>query len=245
MSNTKAFIDYTLEDNGSSAREALYAEIHDRVMSHIEAKKMELAGGMLTREEKECDYDDMKELKKAKKKVKKLKEELALMEESGCDMDSDDYAEKKKKLKKAKKKVKKLKENFESVGGSEEESEEDDIEPSDEELNESAPNGDDYLKKHKIKDIDGLVTHLTKKIGHSYDTKRPGNQKQYSGHAVVHSDVDGGIRINRAELQKHTGITRAHITKLHKAQDHSENPYQTHHEKTHTEIHPVDIGDEN
>ena len=68
MSNTKAFIDYAMQDNGSSAREALYSEIHDRVMAHIEAKKIEIAGGILTREEKSCDMDwddKKKELKKA------------------------------------------------------------------------------------------------------------------------------------------------------------------------------------
>ena len=117
MSNTKAFIDYSMQDNGAAAREALYAEIHDRVMAHIEQKKMELAGGMLHTEAKSCEYDDMKEkMEKAEKKVKKLKEELALMEASKCDMedsdDDDDYENKKKKLKKAKKKLKKLKESF-------------------------------------------------------------------------------------------------------------------------------------
>ena len=117
MSNTKAFIDYSMQDNGAAAREALYAEIHDRVMAHIEQKKMELAGGMLHTEEKSCDYDDMKsKMEKAKKKVKKLKEELSLIEAAMCDGDNDaddeEYAEKKKKLKKAKKKLKKLKESF-------------------------------------------------------------------------------------------------------------------------------------
>jgi len=75
MSNTKAFIDYSLNDNGSSAREALYSEIHDRVMAHIEAKKMELAGGMLTREEKSCDMkDDMKDkIKKQRRKLRNSK----------------------------------------------------------------------------------------------------------------------------------------------------------------------------
>ena len=114
MSNTKAFIDYSMQDNGAAAREALYAEIHDRVMSHIEQKKMELAGGMLHAEEKSCDYDDMKsKMKKAKKKVKKLKEQLSLIEAAMCDGDNDaddkDYNDKKKKLKKSKKKMKKLK----------------------------------------------------------------------------------------------------------------------------------------
>lgn len=123
MSNTRNFIDYAMSDEGASAREALYSEIHDRVMAHIEAKKIELAGGMLTREEKECgmDYDDLKkEKKKAKKKVKKLKEELSLLEASKCDMENDDdsdYDDKKKELKKAKKKLKKLKEAMSILEG--------------------------------------------------------------------------------------------------------------------------------
>jgi hypothetical protein len=142
MSNTKSFIDYSIEDNGSAAREALYAEIHDRVMSHIEQKKMELAGGLVHREEKECDYDDMKEkMKKAKKKVKKLKEELSLMEAAMCDGDHDgddeEYAEKKKKLKKAKKKLKKLKESF-ALLESEEIVEDEDLEEDSEENSEES-----------------------------------------------------------------------------------------------------------
>ena len=135
MSNIKAFIDYSMEDNGSSAREALYADIHDRVMSAIEAKKMELAGGMLTRESTVSENVNEK-LLKAESKVARLKEELALMEAAMCDSDDDDdaddseYKEKKKKLKKAKKKVKKLKEALalqesdEESEASEEESEE-------------------------------------------------------------------------------------------------------------------------
>jgi len=137
MSNTKAFIDYSMEDNGNAAREALYAEIHDRVMAHIEQKKMELAGGILHREEKECDYDDMKDkMAKAEKKVKKLKEELSLMEAAMCDGDHDEddeeYAEKKKKLKKAKKKLKKLKESISLLESDEEEFEEYEEEESEE-----------------------------------------------------------------------------------------------------------------
>ena len=116
MSNTKAFIDYAMQDNGSSAREALYSEIHDRVMSHIEAKKMELAGGLLTREAKECDMDwddKKKELKKAKKKVKKLKEQVSILEAANCDGSMDDDVDNmKKKLKKSKKIMKKLKEEL-------------------------------------------------------------------------------------------------------------------------------------
>ena len=117
MSNIKAFIDYSVTDNGTAAREALYADIHDRVMSAIEAKKMELAGGMLTREST-VSVDVNEKLFKAESKVARLKEELALMEAAMCDSDDDDddddseYKEKKKKLKKAKKKAKKLKEEL-------------------------------------------------------------------------------------------------------------------------------------
>ena len=128
MSNTRAIIDYAMDDNGKEVRDALYAEIHDRVMAHIEAKKMELAGGMLRTEAKSCEMDDMKKkMEKAEKKVEKLKEELAILEASMCDKEDDDddseYEDKKKKLKKAKKKLKKLKESvalMESEGVDEE-----------------------------------------------------------------------------------------------------------------------------
>ena len=116
MSNTKAFIDYAMQDNGSSAREALYSEIHDRVMAHIEAKKIEIAGGILTREEKSCDMDwddKKKELKKEKKKVKKLKEQISILEAANCDGKMDDDVDGlKKELAASKKKKKKLKEEL-------------------------------------------------------------------------------------------------------------------------------------
>lgn len=130
MSNTRAIIDYAMDDNGKEVRDALYAEIHDRVMAHIENKKMELAGGMLHTEAKSCEMDDMKEkMHKAEKKVEKLKEELAILEAAMCDKEDDEddddseYEDKKKKLKKAKKKLKKLKESvalMESEGVDEE-----------------------------------------------------------------------------------------------------------------------------
>lgn len=109
MSNTKAFIDYSMQDNGAAAREALYAEIHDRVMSHIDQKKMELAGGILTTEATSCDmekeegHEDEKEDKAlVKKMVKKdclAKEDVDLDEEgewegeSEEDEDSDEFSE--------------------------------------------------------------------------------------------------------------------------------------------------------
>ena len=154
MSNTRAIIDYAMDDNGKELRSALYADIHDRVLAHIEQKKIELSGGIMHNEEKECDYDDMKsKMKKTKKKMKKLKEEIAILEEyleltllegSSCDdMDADDVKDeienKKKKLKKKEKKMNKLKESFallESEGvdedGDWEESEEEEDEESEE-----------------------------------------------------------------------------------------------------------------
>jgi len=106
MSNIKSFVDYTFQDDGSAAREILYAEIHDRVMSHIETMKLELAGGLLAREgagcdmEKEEDHDDEKEdkamIKKMIKKTCLTKEDVDGDEEDGFDEDdeeSDEFSE--------------------------------------------------------------------------------------------------------------------------------------------------------
>lgn len=53
--NTRAIIDYAIQDDAAAMRDALYAEIQDRVHSHIEAKKQEIAQGMVTQEE---DYEN-------------------------------------------------------------------------------------------------------------------------------------------------------------------------------------------
>lgn len=152
MSNIKSFIDYTLDDSGHAARDALYADIHDRVMAHIEAKKIELAGGMLTRESKYIDISVEEELQRLENKIYRLKEELSLMEASKCDMEDDDdededeeYEKKKKKLKKAKKKLKKLKE---SIGSSEHE-----LEESWDDDDDDVARADRELKRMKAKPI--------------------------------------------------------------------------------------------
>lgn len=44
-------VDYAYEDNGSEFRKALYASIQDKVEAHIEAKKQEIAQGMLATQE--------------------------------------------------------------------------------------------------------------------------------------------------------------------------------------------------
>jgi len=43
----KNIIDYAMDDNGVEFRKALYADIHDKVTAHIEAKKQEIAHNLL------------------------------------------------------------------------------------------------------------------------------------------------------------------------------------------------------
>ena len=45
--DTRPIIDYAQNDNGVEFRNALYASIHDRVASHIEAKKQEIAQNLI------------------------------------------------------------------------------------------------------------------------------------------------------------------------------------------------------
>jgi hypothetical protein len=40
---TRAIIDYAENDDAKAMRDALYSDIQDRVMAHIDAKKQELA----------------------------------------------------------------------------------------------------------------------------------------------------------------------------------------------------------
>ena len=47
MDKARAFLDYTQNDEGTQAREALYQAINDKVMAHIDAKKMEIAQNLL------------------------------------------------------------------------------------------------------------------------------------------------------------------------------------------------------
>jgi hypothetical protein len=44
---TKAIIDFAYDDNGKEFRDALYAEINDRVMAHIETHKQEIASSLI------------------------------------------------------------------------------------------------------------------------------------------------------------------------------------------------------
>ena len=48
--NTRQIIDYAYEDNAKDMRDALYSDIHDRVMSHIEAHKKDIAQNLISPE---------------------------------------------------------------------------------------------------------------------------------------------------------------------------------------------------
>ncbi|NCA22323.1 MAG: hypothetical protein EBS86_14445 [Crocinitomicaceae bacterium] len=47
MENTKAIVDYAYDDNAKEMRDALYSDIQNRVMAHLDAKKQEIAQNML------------------------------------------------------------------------------------------------------------------------------------------------------------------------------------------------------
>lgn len=53
--NTRAIIDYAIQDDASAMRDALYSEIQDRVHAHLEMKKQEIAQGIVTGEDEYVD----------------------------------------------------------------------------------------------------------------------------------------------------------------------------------------------
>lgn len=50
---TRNLIDYAQDGNGVDFRNSLYSAIHDKVASHIEAKKQEIAQNLITPEEQQ------------------------------------------------------------------------------------------------------------------------------------------------------------------------------------------------
>ena len=54
----KNLIDYASQDNGTEFRDALYSAIHDKVSAHIEAKKQEIASGLMGQNEAKEDRED-------------------------------------------------------------------------------------------------------------------------------------------------------------------------------------------
>lgn len=49
--DTRQIIDFAAADNAKEMRDALYADIHDRVMNHLDLKKQEIAMGLVTQPE--------------------------------------------------------------------------------------------------------------------------------------------------------------------------------------------------
>lgn len=50
---TRQIIDYAVNDNAKEMRDALYADIHDRVMNHLDAAKQAVAQNMFAQEEQD------------------------------------------------------------------------------------------------------------------------------------------------------------------------------------------------
>lgn len=56
--NTRAIIDYAIQDDAAAMRDALYSEIQDRVHAHLEMKKQEIAGNLIAQEDAADISDD-------------------------------------------------------------------------------------------------------------------------------------------------------------------------------------------
>ena len=92
---TRNLIDYAAQDDAVNFRAELYAAIHDRVSAHIEAKKQEIAQGLLNQEE----MMPAKKMKKEEEKWHMKKEE----EKPKHGMSEEEDEEEKMKMKKVKK----------------------------------------------------------------------------------------------------------------------------------------------
>jgi uncharacterized Rossmann fold enzyme len=55
---TKSIIDYAMDDNGVEFRNTLYSSIQDKVNAHIEAKKVEIAQGLMAQPEEENESEE-------------------------------------------------------------------------------------------------------------------------------------------------------------------------------------------
>jgi hypothetical protein len=58
--DTRAIIDYAMNDDAKAMRDALYASIHDRVNAHIQAQKQQVAQSLFPEEsdEEEVESDE-------------------------------------------------------------------------------------------------------------------------------------------------------------------------------------------
>ena len=55
--DTRQIIDYAADDNGAEMRDALYANIHDRVTAHLETMKQQIAKNLITDPEEETSEE--------------------------------------------------------------------------------------------------------------------------------------------------------------------------------------------
>ena len=69
MSNTRQIVDFSINDQGKEARDALYAEIHDRVMAKFEEMKTGIAQNLIVPHMESVEHDDEAEDKKMVKKA--------------------------------------------------------------------------------------------------------------------------------------------------------------------------------
>ena len=58
--STKNIIDYAMDGDAIKFREQLYGAIHDRVSSHIEAKKQEVARNLIGQQE-QIQYEEVED----------------------------------------------------------------------------------------------------------------------------------------------------------------------------------------
>jgi hypothetical protein len=58
MADTRQIIDYAVQDNAKEMRDALYSDIHDRVMNHLDAAKQAVAQNIFAQEEEETQSED-------------------------------------------------------------------------------------------------------------------------------------------------------------------------------------------
>lgn len=58
----KNLIDYASQDNGTEFRAELYAAIHDKVSAHIDAKKQEIASGLMGQHSEEVEMEESESL---------------------------------------------------------------------------------------------------------------------------------------------------------------------------------------
>jgi hypothetical protein len=58
--STRNIIDYAMDDDGVKFREALYAQIHDKVSAHVQAAKEHMAKNLITPEqESEEEFEEV------------------------------------------------------------------------------------------------------------------------------------------------------------------------------------------